>query len=216
MAELEAERDEERKQHEATTAAFIQYAEKTNPDEIPEIMLGHFRTIQWYESHTSALEKQVAAAREALDTLVNDGGGFYTIQIDATLFGQGVQNFDIYFAWTGSIQQYEDKMTAASVNIIGVDSQLTLLQSSEPTPYQGSMLYIFNYAETSGIGITNTSYGGGNVHISVSFQGETVALGLVTITEIDPILELIFLSLAFSAFQLPYCVSVLEGMTSPI
>jgi hypothetical protein len=28
-------------------------------------------------------------------TLVNDGGGFYTIEISAALFGQGVQNFDI-------------------------------------------------------------------------------------------------------------------------
>ena len=78
-------------------------------------------------------------------TLVNDGSGFYTLQIDASLFGQGVQTFDIYFDWTGPVQQYENKMTTASGNIIGVDSQLTLLQSSEPTPYLNSMLYIFNY-----------------------------------------------------------------------
>jgi hypothetical protein len=132
-------------------------------------------------------------------TLVNDiADGFYTIQIDATLFGQGVQNFDIYFDWTGPVQQYENKITTASGNVIGVDSQLTLLQSSEPTPYQGSLLYIFNYAETSGIGITNTSYGGGNVHISVSFQGESVDLGLVTITEIDPVLQPGNYSISFS------------------
>ncbi|MHA2302406.1 MAG: hypothetical protein ACXACD_15770, partial [Candidatus Thorarchaeota archaeon] len=132
-------------------------------------------------------------------TLVNDiADGYYTIQIDATLFGQGVQNFDVYFDWTGPVQQYENKMITASVNIIGVDSQLTLLQSSEPTPYLGSMLYIFNYAEIGGVGITNTSYGGGNVHISVSFQGETVDMGLVTITEIDPVLEPGNYSISFS------------------
>jgi hypothetical protein len=129
-------------------------------------------------------------------TLVNaEPDGFYTIQIDATLFGQGVQNFDIYFAWTGPVQQYEDKMTTASVNIIGVDSQLTLLQSSEPTPYLGSMLYIFNYASTGGSGITNTT---GDVHIYVSFQGETVDLDLVTISEVNPILEPGNYSISFS------------------
>ncbi|MFW9787176.1 MAG: hypothetical protein ACFFE2_09520 [Candidatus Thorarchaeota archaeon] len=132
-------------------------------------------------------------------TLVNDPAvGYYTIQIDATQFSQGVQNFDIYFTWTGLVQQYEDKTTTASVNIIGIDSQLTLLQSSEPTPYLDSMLYIFNYAETSGLGITNSSYGGGNVHISVSFQGETVDLGQVTITEIDPVLQPGDYSISFS------------------
>jgi hypothetical protein len=117
-------------------------------------------------------------------TLVNDGGGFYTIQIDASLFSQGVQNFEIYFDWIGPVQQFENKMTTASGNIIGIDSQLTLLQASEPTPYRGSLLYVFNYAETSGTGITNTSYGGGNVHIFVNFQGESVNLGQVTITEL--------------------------------
>jgi hypothetical protein len=132
-------------------------------------------------------------------TLVNDpAAGYYSIQIDATLFSQGVQNFDIYFAWSGPVQQYEDKMTTASVNIIGIDSQLTLLQSSEPTAYLGSMLYIFNYAETSGLGITNSSYGGGNVHISVNFQGESVDLGLVTIAEIDPVLQPGNYSISFS------------------
>ncbi|OLS22470.1 MAG: hypothetical protein ThorAB25_25490, partial [Candidatus Thorarchaeota archaeon AB_25] len=131
-------------------------------------------------------------------TLVNDGSGFYTIQIDATLFSQGVQNFDIYFDWTGPVQQYENKMTTASVNIIGVASQLTLLQSSEPTPYLDSMSYIFNYAETSGLGITNSSHGGGNVHIYVSFQGESVDLGLVTITEINPVLQPGNYSISFS------------------
>ena len=117
-------------------------------------------------------------------TLVNDGGGFYTIQIDASLFSQGIQNFVIYFDWIGPVQQFENKTTAASGNIIGIDSQLTLLQASEPTPYLGSLLYVFNYAETSGTGITNSSYGGGNVHIFVNFQGESVDLGQVTITEL--------------------------------
>ncbi|MGY5854997.1 MAG: DUF2341 domain-containing protein, partial [Candidatus Thorarchaeota archaeon] len=128
-------------------------------------------------------------------TLVNDGSGFYTLQIDATIFSQGVQNFDIYFDWTGPVQQFEDKMTIAAGNIIGVDSQLTLLQSSEPTPYLGSLLYIFNYASTGGSGITNTS---GDVHIYVSFQGESVDLGLITIDEVDPVLEPGSYSISFS------------------
>jgi hypothetical protein len=117
-------------------------------------------------------------------TLVNDGGGFYTVQISASLFSQGVQNFVIYFDWIGPVQQFENKTTTASGNIIGIDSQLTLLQASEPTPYLGSLLYVFNYAETSGTGITNSSYGGGNVHIFVNFQGESVDLSQVTITEL--------------------------------
>ncbi|MHA3963835.1 MAG: hypothetical protein AM325_009860 [Candidatus Thorarchaeota archaeon SMTZ1-45] len=131
-------------------------------------------------------------------TLVNDGSGYYTIQINATLFGQGVQNFIIYFDWIGPVQQFENKSTNASGNIIGIDSRLTLLQSSEPTPYLGSMLYIFNYAETGGAGITNTSYGGGNVHIYVNFQGQIVDLGQITITEIDPVLQPGNYSISFS------------------
>ena len=128
-------------------------------------------------------------------TLVNDGGGFYTIEISAALFGQGVQNFDITFTWTGPVQQYENKMTTASANIVGVDSQLTLMESAEPTPYQDSMQYIFNYAETGGAGITNDT---GNVHIYVSFQGDITVTGQVTIAEINSVLEPGNYSISFS------------------
>jgi hypothetical protein len=123
------------------------------------------------------------------NTPINLGLGYYTLQIDATLFGQGVQYFDIYFNWTGPVQQYENKSTTASVNIIGVDSQLALLVSSEPTYYLGIMSYTFFYSEVNGPGITNSSYGGGHVHISVSFEGVSVDLSKVTITEIDPLLQ---------------------------
>jgi hypothetical protein len=123
------------------------------------------------------------------NTPINLGLGYYTLQIDATLFGQGVQYFDIYFNWTGPVQQYENKSTTASVNIIGVDSQLALLVSSEPTYYLGTMGYTFFYSEVNGPGITNSSYGGGHVHISVSFEGVSVDLSKVTITEIDPVLQ---------------------------
>jgi hypothetical protein len=121
--------------------------------------------------------------------LVNEGSGYYTLQIAASLFGQGLQYFDIYFNWEGPVQQYEDKSTTASVNIIGIDSQIALLSASEPTAYLGVMTYVFLYSELSGLGITNSSYGGGNVHISVSFQGVSVDLSEVTIAELDPVLQ---------------------------
>ncbi|MFW9869800.1 MAG: hypothetical protein ACFFEL_09260 [Candidatus Thorarchaeota archaeon] len=131
-------------------------------------------------------------------TLVSNTGGIYTLQIDASQFPKGIQNFLIYFNWTGPTQQYENRTATTSVNIIGIDSQLTLLQASEPTPYLGSMKYIFFYSETSGLGITNSSYGGGNVHIYVSFQGVSVDLGQVTILEIDDVLQPGNYSISFS------------------
>ncbi|MFW9964636.1 MAG: LamG-like jellyroll fold domain-containing protein, partial [Candidatus Sifarchaeia archaeon] len=132
-------------------------------------------------------------------SLVNDGSGYYTIQINASLFPKGIQNFIVYFNWTGPVQQYENKQTTASVNIIGIDSQLTVLQASEPTAYGNSMSYIFFFSETSGLGITNSSYGGGNVHIFVEFQGVTgVDLGLVTILEINDITQPGNYSISFS------------------
>jgi hypothetical protein len=57
-----------------------------------------------------------------------------------------------------------------------------------PTPYLGNMSYIFFYSDvTSGLGISNASYGGGNVHIYVSFQGESVDPSLVDIWEINQV-----------------------------
>ncbi|MFX1484160.1 MAG: LamG-like jellyroll fold domain-containing protein, partial [Promethearchaeota archaeon] len=121
--------------------------------------------------------------------LISNSGGIYTIRITASQFPKGIQNFLIYFNWTGPTQQYEDRTVSSSVNIIGIDSELTLLQASGSTPYLDSVEYIFFYSETSGIGITNSSYGGGNVHIYVDFQGVSVDLGQVTILEIDDLLQ---------------------------
>ncbi len=122
-------------------------------------------------------------------TLINEGGGYYTIQINATQFPIGEQNFIIYFNWTGTVQQYENKTITASVNIIGVASELTLISSSEPTPYFGNMSYTIKYAEQdSGDGITNTSnleYGDGHVFIYVEFDGVTVDLSSIAIWEVD-------------------------------
>ncbi|MFW9849577.1 MAG: hypothetical protein ACFFF4_10560 [Candidatus Thorarchaeota archaeon] len=121
-------------------------------------------------------------------TLINDGGGFYTIRIDASQFGLGIQAFDVYFNWTGPVQQYENKTVVATVNIIGVDSELALLASSEPTPYLGNMSYTIFYSEvSSGLGITNTSnpYGDGNVHIYVTFSDGSVDTSEVNIWEVD-------------------------------
>jgi hypothetical protein len=131
-------------------------------------------------------------------TLVNSGGGYYTLQISATLFSQGIQYFDIYFNWIGPVQQHENKSATASVNIIGIDSQLALLSSSEPTAYLGMMSYAFFYSELSGIGISNSSYGGGHVHISISFQGVSVDLSQVTIAEIDPVGQPGYYSISFN------------------
>ncbi|NHJ13354.1 MAG: hypothetical protein EAX95_06735 [Candidatus Thorarchaeota archaeon] len=119
--------------------------------------------------------------------LVNDGGGYYTIQIDASLCNLGLQSFLVYFNWTGPVAQYENKVITVTANIIGIDSKLTLIVSSEPTPYGGMMSYEILYAELAGQGITNTSnpYGDGNVHIYVIFTGESVDLSQVTILEID-------------------------------
>jgi hypothetical protein len=72
------------------------------------------------------------------------------------------------------------------------------MEASEPTPYGDSMSYIFFYSEIGGAGITNTSYGGGNVHVSVTFQGETVDLGQVTIAEINPVTQAGNYSISFS------------------
>ncbi|MHA1957367.1 MAG: LamG-like jellyroll fold domain-containing protein, partial [Candidatus Thorarchaeota archaeon] len=122
-------------------------------------------------------------------TLISEGGGFYLIQIDATQFGLGVQSFTIYFNWTGPVQQFENKTTDASVNIVGVDSKLTLLAASEPTPYLDNMTYTIRFAELdTNQGITNTTnpYGDGNVLIFVSFQGQSISRSQYDIWEINP------------------------------
>jgi hypothetical protein len=117
-------------------------------------------------------------------TLINDGSGFYTVQIDGLLFGLGLQTFTIYFNWTGPVEQFENKTLVATANLVGVDSKLTLFTSSEPTAYLGNMSYTILYSElSSGIGINNDT---NNVFVYVIFQGETVNLDLVDIWEVDP------------------------------
>jgi hypothetical protein len=120
-------------------------------------------------------------------TLYNDttlGDGYYIIRIPAPQFaGLGLQNFTIYFNWTGSVYTYENKTLVAAANIVGEDSRYTLIASVEPTPYLNNMTYTFLYSEFySGDGITNDT---SNVFVSVSFQGESVDLLQVDIWEVD-------------------------------
>ncbi|MHA2041478.1 MAG: hypothetical protein ACW975_06390 [Candidatus Thorarchaeota archaeon] len=113
---------------------------------------------------------------------IDEGGGFYTVQIAANQFGQGLQTFNITFSWSGPIQKYQPKWLEATTNVIGEDSRLTLMVASEPSPYNDLMSYIFFYSDQGNIGITNDTF---NVHISVSFQGISVDLGQVNIQEIN-------------------------------
>ncbi|MHA1926134.1 MAG: hypothetical protein ACW974_09490, partial [Candidatus Thorarchaeota archaeon] len=117
---------------------------------------------------------------------IDDGGGFYTVQIAANQFDQGLRTVNITFSWSGPIQKYQAKWLEVTANVVGVDSQLTLMVASEPTPYLGVMSYIFFYSDQGGFGITNDTF---NVHISVSFQGTSVDLGQVNIQEIDSVTQ---------------------------
>jgi len=127
--------------------------------------------------------ENVSGSVTVLETL-EDGGGYYTIRIEANRFGLGLQTFNITFSWSGL--EYQTKWLVATANVVGVDSRLTLMEASEPASYGDSMSYIFFYSDLGGTGIDNvTAGGGGNVHIYVSFQGEPVDLAQVTIAEID-------------------------------
>ncbi|MFX0053483.1 MAG: LamG-like jellyroll fold domain-containing protein [Candidatus Hermodarchaeota archaeon] len=117
-----------------------------------------------------------------LFSTIDEGGGFYTVQIAANQFGQGLQTFNITFSWSGPIQKYQTKWLEVNANVIGEDSRLTLMVASEPTAYLGIMSYVFFYSDQGRVGITNDTF---NVHISVSFQGTSVDLGQVNIQEID-------------------------------
>ncbi|MFX1261580.1 MAG: hypothetical protein ACFFAZ_05800 [Promethearchaeota archaeon] len=112
---------------------------------------------------------------------IDDSGGYYTVQIAANQFGQGLHTFNITFGWSGPIQKYQTKWLEVTANVVGEDSRLTLMVASEPTAYLGVMSYIFFYSDQGNIGITNDTF---NVHISVSFQGISVDLGQVNIQEI--------------------------------
>ncbi|MDF1539769.1 MAG: hypothetical protein P1Q69_12785 [Candidatus Thorarchaeota archaeon] len=115
------------------------------------------------------------------------GDGHYIVRISADQFGLGVQTFNVTLSWTGAGDKYYTKWIIAPANVIGVDSRMTLLLSSDSTEYLEIMSYTFIFAELGGSGITNTTnpYGDGNVHISVSFQGFSVNLSKVLITEIN-------------------------------
>ena len=117
---------------------------------------------------------------------IDDGSGFYTIQIPANQFDQGLQTFNITFSWSGPIQKYQTKWLEVTANIIGEDSRLTLMVASEPTAYLGVMSYNFFYSDQGNNGITNDTF---NVHISVSFQGTSVDLGHVNIQEINSVAQ---------------------------
>ncbi|NWF94739.1 MAG: hypothetical protein HXY34_01220, partial [Candidatus Thorarchaeota archaeon] len=111
------------------------------------------------------------------------GDGYYYIHVPASQFGLGIQNFTLYFNWTGPVYTYQNKTILVTGNVIGQDSKYVLLLAAEPTPYLGNMTYSFLYAELySGAGNTNET---GNVHVYVVFQGYTVDLKKVTIWEVD-------------------------------
>jgi hypothetical protein len=118
---------------------------------------------------------------------IGQGDGFYIIQVPASQFGLGTQNFNITFTWTGPVAKYFDSYVIATASLVGEDSTLVLILSAGPTAYLGVMNYTFFYGELfSGQGITNTSnpYGDGNVHIYVSFQGISVDTSQIDITEL--------------------------------
>ena len=123
-------------------------------------------------------------------TMIEDpqGAGYYILQVNAVQFNAlGTQTFNVTFSWIGTSAKYQTKWLIATANIVGEDSRLTLMVASEPTAYLGNMSYIFFYSDLADIGITNSSYGGGNVHISVNFQGTSVDLSQVDILEVDSV-----------------------------
>jgi len=116
---------------------------------------------------------------------VTGPGGYYTIIIPAQQFGGlGLQNFTIFFNWTGPVSTYSNKYIVTSANILGEDSRLSLLITAEPTPYLENMEYTLFYSAINGTGITNIT---SHVFIIVEFVGESVDLGQVTIWEVNPI-----------------------------
>ena len=116
--------------------------------------------------------------------------GIYEIKIGASQFGSlGIQHLTIYFTWTGSVQKYQNKILVVDVEILGEDTELTLIESALPSPCLEYMVYTFFYSDLSGSGITNTSspYGDGHVHISVNFEGMLVSGSQIDILEVDAV-----------------------------
>ncbi|MFW9964862.1 MAG: DUF2341 domain-containing protein, partial [Candidatus Sifarchaeia archaeon] len=110
--------------------------------------------------------------------------GYYIITIDASQFGGiGIQQLTVYFNWTGSIQKYENRYFSTTVEIVGEDTKLTLIEAALPSPCLEYMVYTFLYSSaTTGTGISNDT---SNVFINVEFVGITVDLSQVDIWEID-------------------------------
>ncbi|OLS31169.1 MAG: hypothetical protein ThorAB25_04900 [Candidatus Thorarchaeota archaeon AB_25] len=110
--------------------------------------------------------------------------GYYIITIDASQFGSlGIKQLTIFFNWTGSIQKYENRNLSTTVDIIGEDTELTLIEAALPSPCLDYMTYTFLYSSaTMGTGISNDTF---NVFINVEFVGVTVDLSQVNIWEID-------------------------------
>ena len=110
--------------------------------------------------------------------------GYYIITIDASQFGSlGIKQLTIFFNWTGSIQKYENRNLSTTVDIIGEDTELTLIEAALPSPCLDYMTYTFLYSSaTMGTGISNDTF---NVFINVEFVGVTVDLSQVDIWEVD-------------------------------
>ncbi|MHA2015002.1 MAG: hypothetical protein ACTSUH_04550 [Candidatus Thorarchaeota archaeon] len=143
----------------------------------------------WSEYVAIRVENETGVVTYYWDNETDSGEGYYIIEIPAAQFNSlGTKNFTIYFNWTGPVYSYQNKTIYVSANIVGEDSKYTLLIAAEPTPYKGNMTYVFSYAELySGDGITNSSYGGGNVRIWVVFQGVSVDMSLIDIWEVDAV-----------------------------
>ncbi|MGY5881355.1 MAG: LamG domain-containing protein, partial [Candidatus Thorarchaeota archaeon] len=118
---------------------------------------------------------------------ITEQPGYYTILVPAQQFGGlGLQNFTVYFNWTGPVSTYTNSSLSCAANIIGEDSRLTLLVTAEPTPYLNNMTYTLFYSAVNGTGISNKT---GYVFVYIEFVGETVDLNQVTIWEVNQVTD---------------------------
>jgi hypothetical protein len=112
-----------------------------------------------------------------------NGEGYYLISIAASQFGGiGIQQLAVFFNWTGSIQKYENKHLSVAVEIVGADTELTLIEAALPSPCLDYMVYTFLYSSPFTGGITNDTF---NVIIGIDFVGVAVDISQVDIWEID-------------------------------
>lgn len=133
------------------------------------------------------LENQTGIIPSVLVSDLARGNGYYILRTDAANFGGvGFFNFTVHFNWTGTVRKYYNGTVTASVNIIGLDSKLALIDSPGPTPYLHNMSYIYLYSELfSGEGISNFTTG--NVFVSVSFVEVSVDDNEIGISEPSPL-----------------------------